>query len=390
MSSEKPLERSVSSTGMNAMPKRSGSRSNSRPRSNTGSRTPRMMMGLGVPAEKYTTRGLGRKKSNRCLAPPELRIPTMTSLPGSGVVTPEVVVTPAGWEGDDEDASSSENSDLSALGEDKFSRSPPGGAAEPSLSSILRNSGSRPRTRRNTMMSEKSVNFAETINAVETAAAPADTLQIKTVEFADPDPTFHRSSKSPLRPSAEAVVEQVGCFRVANLRNDSLGNLPKILSTTSEETSPNDAEYPDIGWAQEDGTGAKSSLPKITVRCPSTQNWSSDFKIVLPKRNPCSVFSSGATTAVSSIHDAQPIISSPGIATANPQEEDAALDGKKGGSVAASLKSVQDILCKNESPSAPPSLAGGSRRSSAWAVGKGSLGLSIDVWNGGVQGTAGR
>jgi hypothetical protein len=437
--SEKPLERSASSSGMNFGP--SGRRDDllnsttttTRPRANTGSRTPRMM-GLGVPAEKVTSRGLGRKKSNHCLAPPE---PVTTNFAGSGATTPEIVVTPVGIddEGDDDgnakkglyldSSASSFNSNLSALRDDLFSPPLPEPLDEPITGSILLNSNSRARTRRNTGMSEKSVNFG-TAEAVGEAPSSetAEGLRIKTVEFADPDPMFHRALGSPVLPPTEAFVEQVGCFRVANLRNDSLGNLPRIVSTPSEETSPNDDECTreggftcsseSEGEGQEDREGcARSPPPKITWRRPSAEKWSTLTEQAIAKAaspelstavkrppavtrktsaggNPCSVFSSAATTALCSVHDSEPIISTPGTATANmgnPFEKFGSAEtpgggDKRRGSAAASVRSVQDIIGKSQSASAPSS-----RRSSAWAIGKGNLGLTIDAWNGGVKGT---
>lgn len=53
----------------------------------------------------------------------------------------------------------------------------------------------------------------------------------------DPDPSFHRSLNSPVRGySDQVVLEQVGSFRVHHLRNDSLGELPRI--STVEELPP--------------------------------------------------------------------------------------------------------------------------------------------------------
>lgn len=54
----------------------------------------------------------------------------------------------------------------------------------------------------------------------------------------DPDPSFHRSLNSPVEGySDQVVLEQVGSFRVHHLRNDSLGELPRI-STVELPPSP--------------------------------------------------------------------------------------------------------------------------------------------------------
>jgi hypothetical protein len=406
-----------------------------RPRANTGSRTPRMM-GLGVPAEKVTSRGLGRKKSNHCLSPPELHVPVTTVLPGSGATTPEIVVTPVGIDDELDDDGNAQGglylhnpvssfSNLSALRDDLFSPPLAEYVDEPITGSILLNSNSHARTRRNTGISEKSVNFgtAEAVGEIPPRDI-AEALRIKTVEFADPDPMFHRALGSPVLPPTEAFVEQVGSFRVANLRNDSLGNLPKIVSTPSEETSPNDDEYTGKGGFtcssesegedQGDGEGGEwSSPPKLTWPRASAVKWSTLTERAIAKAasadrrsagkrpspitrktsdggNPCSILSSAATTAICSVHDSEPILSTPGIATATmgyPFEMFGTADATEGGdkrrgSAAESFRSVQDIIGKSQSASAPSS-----RRSSAWAIGKGNLGLTIDAWNGGVKGT---
>lgn len=58
----------------------------------------------------------------------------------------------------------------------------------------------------------------------------------------DPDPSFRRAASSPGGPVREAFVEQVGsAFSIKNLRNDSLGALPRITALeypTSEPPSP--------------------------------------------------------------------------------------------------------------------------------------------------------
>ncbi|KAF8250924.1 hypothetical protein K440DRAFT_671640 [Wilcoxina mikolae CBS 423.85] len=513
---EKPLERSASSAGISTPKRREGDdegTSGARPRAHTGSRTPRMF-GLGVPAEKVTTgRSLERRESTHCLLPPDTQVPLLpTSVPGSGIATPSIVLTPAPDNYVENDilslASSivSDNSNLSALREDI--PSPPLDAMTPasvspdnaegrSYQSIL--TQSRARSRRATISTEKSVNFEEppkTAEAIEETPAILEedpqqhNLEVKTVQFDDPDPTFHRSIKSPLEPKDEAYVEQIGSFRVAYLRNDSLGNLPKIL-TESEEGSPSSERVAGEGTeCFEDGLGvsedggsvsqddllsgdeeaAEVPVPKpaqITLRRPSVEqpalnvpvsklkvdaedasinvgeavdhSLEPEPPIALPPmaktqeeaggkrrpippgfRNPNSVLPTGATgtTAVCSehIHQEQPIITSPfdrSMATvasmSNPFDsmsaeglgrilqpgtgEGSTVDGKwvrRKGSVAASIRSVHEILWKDDSlkPTPQPTPVT-SRRSSAWAVGRGSLGLSLDPWSGSVQSSSG-
>ena len=74
------------------------------------------------------------------------------------------------------------------------------------------------------MSTEKSVGFDKGPPVIGVS------LDVKTVGF-DPDPMFHRSINSPVVPEPNVVVEQVGAFRIANLRNDSMGNLPRIISS---------------------------------------------------------------------------------------------------------------------------------------------------------------
>lgn len=55
----------------------------------------------------------------------------------------------------------------------------------------------------------------------------------------DPDPSFHRSLNSPVKDYLDQVVlEQVGSFRVHHLRNDSLGELPRISTVEECPSSP--------------------------------------------------------------------------------------------------------------------------------------------------------
>lgn len=55
----------------------------------------------------------------------------------------------------------------------------------------------------------------------------------------DPDPSFHRSLNSPVEGySDQVVLEQVGSFRVHHLRNDSLGELPRISTVEKLPPSP--------------------------------------------------------------------------------------------------------------------------------------------------------
>lgn len=74
------------------------------------------------------------------------------------------------------------------------------------------------------------------------SVAPALSIDFEDLErklvIGDPDPSFHRGIKSPVidHPD-EVVLEQVGSFRVHHLRNDSLGELPRI-STVEELSSP--------------------------------------------------------------------------------------------------------------------------------------------------------
>lgn len=571
---EKPLERSVSSAGI-AVPKRreiddvGKSTTSTRPRANTGSRTPRMF-GLGVPAEKVATgRSLRQKSSTSCLlSPPENQVPLLAnSLPDSGVATPAIVLTPSP---NDNNSSSdgiergllslasslaSDNSNLSALREDILS--PPLGAvspASPSYPGSSNSGGGFPaallaqsigRSRRNTTSTtEKSVNFEEPPSVTAEVVFPGHPipengpLYIKTVQFDDPDPTFHRSINSPSAPAGEAYVEQVGAFRVANLRNDSLGNLPKIFSTDSEEGTPTTEEIPDQGGdgdggkggdegeggdrgegGDEGGDGSKDgdrggggdgaegnsgdgddeqdegeeeesgsgpdgpaagssawqngSQPvgtetaaappqrpkRITLRRPSvegafirvpdptasvntspvpaighgeavtkhspeqdplaafppiarTRSAPRGYRKPIPPgvRNPSGVLPAGATgtTAVcnAAVVQREAIISSPyeqsmstlasmrnpfgGSSAFNPTGgELSAVDGRwvrRRGSVAASIRSIHEILWKDDSlKPTPEPTPPASRRSSAWALGKGSLGLRMDPWGAGVQ-----
>ncbi|KAF8537720.1 hypothetical protein BDD12DRAFT_911274 [Trichophaea hybrida] len=513
---EKPLERSASSAGISTPKRKEGDdegTSGARPRAHTGSRTPQMF-GLGVPAEKVTTgRSLERRESTHCLLPLDTQVPLLpTSVPGSGIATPSIILTPAPDNFVEKDilslASSivSDNSNLSALREDI--PSPPLNSMTPASVSSDNSEGqsyhsilaqSRERGRRATISTEKSVNFEEppkTAEAIEETPAILEeypqqhNLEVKTVQFDDPDPTFHRSIKSPLEPKDEAYVEQIGLFRVAYLRNDSLGNLPKIL-TESEEGSPSSeivavegTEYfedglgdseddgsdsqDDLLFSDEEAAGVPVSKPaQITLRRPSVEQSSisarvpkskvdvqvasitlgemvdnsleSEPPIALPpmpktqeeaaaKRrpippgfhNPNSVLPIGATgtTAVCNahIHQEQPIITSPydkSMATianmSNPFDsvseegfryilrpgtgEGSTVDGKwvrRKGSVAASIRSVHEILWKDDSlkPTPQPTPVT-SRRSSAWAIGRGSLGLSLDPWSGSVQSSSG-
>jgi hypothetical protein len=515
---ERPLERSASSAGI-SIPKRregddGGTASGSRPRAHTGSRTPRTF-GLGVPAEKSTTgRSLERRESTHCLLSPDTQVPLLpTTSPNSGIVTPSIVLTPASNHYVDVDdvlslASSivSNNSNLSALREDI--PSPPLDAMSPTSGSFSGSEGrnyqsiltqSRARSRRDTISTEKSVNFEEPpkiTEAIERASAILEegpqqqNLEVKTIQFDDPDPIFHRSIKSPVEPKDEAYVEQIGLFRVAYLRNDSLGNLPKIL-TESEEGSPSregitseDAGYfeDDPGDSEECASVSKDDpqtggeeaaeipVPKpaqITLRRPSVEQLSIQVRISMPSvdthepsitigkeidyslepvlpvalppipktqekaegkrrpvppgfRNPNSVLPIGATgtTAICNahIHQEQPIITSSydtSVATIasmnNPFDsafgegfervlqpgtvEGSAADGqwvRRKGSVAASIRSVHEILWKDDSlkPTPEPTPVT-SRRSSAWAIGRGNLGLSLDPWSGSVQSSSG-
>lgn len=248
-----------------------------------------------MPAEKVPTgRALERRPSKPCLATCNMEGEAVAG--PSGATTPGIVVTPAPGSYFEDDAlslaslqtdsmtesvaslaasagsmsasigslagsTSSSNSDLSALREDADSDSPPrttvssssgknfvyssssdDEAVPSNYQSILLQS--RMRSRQNTMTSVKSVDFkgneeVETIPEQATSECQSkEGLSIKTVQFddLDPDPVFHRSSISPESPTEEAYVEQVGAFRVANLRNDSLGNLPKIVTEEAEDS----------------------------------------------------------------------------------------------------------------------------------------------------------
>lgn len=63
---------------------------------------------------------------------------------------------------------------------------------------------------------------------------------------------------------------------------------------------------------------------------------------------------------------------------------------RRKGSVTASIRSVSEILWKDDTARSLPetriTTPLTSRRSSAWAVGKGSLGLTMDPWGGEVTG----
>jgi hypothetical protein len=314
-----PLERSVTSAGI-SLPRRRdvdslGHPSGSRPRANTGSRTPRTP-GLGVPAEKVPTgRALERRPSKPCLATYNTEGEAVAG--PSGSTTPGIVVTPAPDSYFEDNAlsrlqtdsmtgsvasvaasagsmsasigslagsTSSSNSDLSALREDADSDSPPRRTLSSSSGkNVLYSSSSddeagpsnyqsillqsRMRSRQNTMTSVKSVDFkgneeVETIPEQATSACQSkEGLSIKAVQFddLDPDPVFHRSSISPGSPTEEAYVEQVGAFRVANLRNDSLGNLPKIVTEETENSdgSGNVTDTSVCSVRSNSGTGGK-------------------------------------------------------------------------------------------------------------------------------------
>lgn len=451
MPSEKSLERSVSSAGLDA-PKRESSNTAvaTRRRANTGSRTPHMM-GLGVPTEKIVTSGraLERRESSQCLGlvvPQGIPLSPASNLE-SGAVSPAILLTPAS-SGDDEGSTESsvvsDNSNLSVLREDlptpplatllTDSEDDVSGSAmedgEAEYTSILIPPSSfiGTRSRRGTMSSQKSVNFDPAPAEVPPVSS---SIRVKTVEFSDPDPTFHRAVGSPNTPTDEAHVEQVGAFRVTNLRNDSLGNLPKIVSTTpsSEEATPIEPvegvgmKFQSDGGADSESQRKPTPPPKpakVTPRKVSAGSAGSSLRgnplmKNLITRPPAAIVRGGddvntwghgnsfpsvgtATTAVSNTHahqedsvicstcrldaalvDIGPLV----LEDTAPVEEGESGSMRIKGSLAASIQSVHDILWKDDSAKSTPQ---GSRRSSAWAIGQGSLGIGIDPLSGGVEG----
>lgn len=74
----------------------------------------------------------------------------------------------------------------------------------------------------------------------------------------DPDPSFHRSLNSPVEGySDQVVLEQVGSFRVHHLRNDSLGELPRI--STVEELPPSPSQLSSGAHSPRKGSHLSSS-----------------------------------------------------------------------------------------------------------------------------------
>lgn len=223
----------------------------SRPRTNTGSHTP-TMFGLGVPTEKVPATGhsLKPRESAQCLLPQQ-PLPSQ-SLPVSGLVTPAILLTPAQDSAhtspDLLSAASSfltDNRNLSVLREDLVSTpletTTPRNIVYTSsehedISPVNPPSILIGRSRRNTISTDKSVNFESGPTMTAEALQPPvlRVLDIKTTDF-DPDPVFHRSINSPVVPEPQVCVEQVGAFRVTNLRNDSMGNLPKMFPTSSDD-----------------------------------------------------------------------------------------------------------------------------------------------------------
>ncbi|KAI5815147.1 hypothetical protein BZA77DRAFT_294370 [Pyronema omphalodes] len=517
-----PLERSVTSAGI-SLPRRRdvdslGHASGSRPRANTGSRTPRTP-GLGVPAEKVPTgRALERRPSKPCLATCSMEGEAVVR--SSGSTTPSIVVTPALDSYFDEDAldrlqtdsitgsvaslvasagsmsasigslegsTSSSNSDLSALREDADSDSPPrttlnsGSGKNVQYSSSSEDEAgpsnyqsillqSRMRSRQNTMTSVKSVDFKgneEVVTIPEQATSECQSkerLSIKAVQFdnLDPDPVFHRSSISPGLPTEEAHVEQVGAFRVANLRNDSLGNLPKIVTEETEDMENSDgsgnvtdgsvrsvksnsgagakgkdlcrttdgaetdtsplsmtcSEFSDFSEASSSSLlgsdkstlrqgsasipsrrSAKFVVDEETLRCSSSlpdtlipfaklqQALSRNRKPIPPRfRNPVAGVlptETMGTTAVCDFTTAPVLVSSRSFEgdwiMNNPFHPDAPITSSVGGLgegfMPEQRRRRSSVACLGELLRPQ-----GSRRSSAWAVGKGSLGIVMDRW----------
>jgi len=420
-SAEKSLERSASSAGL-GVPRRevSSTLAATRPRANTGSRTPKMM-GLGVPTEKVVTggRALERRESLQCLGAPPAVSPVVlgapTSSPGESMASSVV----------------SDNSNLSVLREDL--PTPPlatlltdseddGAAVDDGPSSVLvppPSSFIAARSRRGTTSSQKSVNFDPVPEEVPPYSAA---IRVKTVEFSDPDPTFHRAIGSPVTPKDEAHVEQVGAFRVTNLRNDSLGNLPRIVSTapSSEETTPVELEEDEeLGRAFHNDGDAEPEVQTGGAIPPNAPKKGSSWRtnplvknfLTLPSTAKARAGGGGhsegwvlttpstATTAVSSTHAHQEgsVICSTcrleeAIADIGPLVLEDVWEGGSGsgstrvkGGIAASIKSVHEILWKDDSSKPAPQ---SSRRSSAWALGQGSLGIAIDPGSGEVRGTS--
>jgi hypothetical protein len=222
------------------------------------------MFGLGTPgigSGKFTAgdHSLKQKESSRCLLPSPPEVPLLPSVISSGASTPSNLLTPGRLYEDDDGISMvssfvSDRSSSVALRDDLIS---------PSSDQTLSKRFFEPvktRTRGNTSATDKSVTFScSPVEAVITSLfveedahprKPSLSMDIpKKVGFdIDPDPTFHRSVGSPVNPVTEAFVEQIGTFHVANLRNDSLGNLPKMYSTTSEEPSPSTGENSDADF----------------------------------------------------------------------------------------------------------------------------------------------
>ncbi|KAI5782647.1 hypothetical protein EDC01DRAFT_632365 [Geopyxis carbonaria] len=455
-------------------------------KSRSGSQTPHTF-GLGVPGSSENLEGPTLKKKSHLLVP-EAPVPDPGSGGDSGTQTPAVVLTPAA-ESEGTTISSisfteSERSSLEASRDDLTSPPLERMTQESDFNSQVSSSILRLRSRSGTVSSQKSVDFSpgppDTAEVLLTEEAlpgytSRPTLSMDTNLHVDADPTFHRSLHSPLEPVEEANVERVGRFDVSNLRRDSYGNLPKVITSPSSsdvtcQTSPT-KEHPDSVASPsavpslppqfesdsestillpaeprsrrhhphrpEDGKIQPSTLdgehnlpirhPEVPLPSPSTGKLTSKVKsakaaieefvpqisfpqptvsldTITGKRKPspprgldnpnwCPTRKASETTAITYTEvypEHQYFTPAQGSKnTTDPAEvafqnvlgessQPPPPQGRKS-SFAESIRSVTDILWKDDSKNASVrEIPVPSRRSSAWAKGKGSLGLVMD------------